>query len=114
MRGRLEDGDSLIQLKERPRVLIADDEEPIRKLLCTIMQDLGFEPLEAPTGEVALELLEQNSIDLLLLDIELPGIDGIQVLREAKIRDSGLPIVMITGHGSIPIAVKAIENGGEA
>jgi DNA-binding response OmpR family regulator len=77
------------------------------------MRDHGLTPLEASSGEDALQILEQNPIDLVLLDIELPGIDGLEMLRKAKLRDSGLPVIVITGRGSISIAVDALKRGAE-
>jgi len=95
----------------RGRILIVDDEEDIRRLLSRLMLEEGFEPSAAPDGETALDLIRRESPDVLLLDIRLPGMDGMEVLRRAKELDGDLPVIMITGHGIVKGAVEALRAG---
>jgi two-component system nitrogen regulation response regulator NtrX len=94
-----------------PVVLVVDDEEGIRESLSGIFEDEGCAILTSNSGEEALELLKEQSPDLILLDIWLPGIDGIKTLEEIKVLKPDLPVIMISGHGNIELAVKATRMG---
>jgi len=94
-----------------PVVLVVDDEEGIRETLSGIFEDEGCSIVTANSGEEALDLLKEQSPDLILLDIWLPGIDGIQTLEEIKALRPDLPVIMISGHGNIELAVKATRLG---
>jgi two-component system, NtrC family, nitrogen regulation response regulator NtrX len=94
-----------------PAVLIVDDEAKIIESLEGILSDDGFEVLHAFNGYEALKKVETESPDIVLLDIWMPGIDGIETLREIKKISPTLPVVMITGHGSIESAVDATKAG---
>ncbi|HVH06679.1 MAG TPA: sigma-54 dependent transcriptional regulator [Myxococcota bacterium] len=93
------------------RILIVDDEASIRRSLGGILSDEGFEPAEAPDGEAALERLREGAPDLVLLDIAMPGRDGVQILQEMQRGWPGLPVVMMSGHGTIETAVRATQLG---
>jgi two-component system nitrogen regulation response regulator NtrX len=93
------------------QILIIDDEEDIRFSLRGILEDDGHEVAEAESGEQGLELLGVDIPDMIFLDIWLPGMDGLAVL-DALTRDhEGLPVIMISGHGTIETAVKALKKG---
>lgn len=97
----------------RPRVLIVDDEPGIRDSLSGVLEDEGFETYTVSSGEDCLEELSRNSYEVVLLDIWLPGMDGIEVLEQ--IENAGDPerpvVVMISGHGNIETAVRATKVG---
>jgi two-component system nitrogen regulation response regulator NtrX len=92
-------------------VLIVDDEEGIRESLSGIFEDEGFDVFASSSGEEALRILKEQNPDLILLDVWLPGIDGIQTLNEVKKLKPDLPVIMISGHGNIELAVKATRMG---
>jgi two-component system nitrogen regulation response regulator NtrX len=92
-------------------VLIVDDEEGIRESLSGIFEDEGYDAITARSAEEALKVLKEHSIDLILLDVWLPGIDGIQALKEIKDIKPDIPVIMISGHGNIDLAVKATRMG---
>lgn len=94
-----------------PSILIVDDEAYIRKTLKDILNDEGFEVSIASNGYEALKSIEKNQPDLTLLDIWMPGIDGIETLKEIKKIAPEMPVVMITGHGTIDTAVSATKYG---
>ncbi|MEX1299244.1 MAG: sigma-54 dependent transcriptional regulator, partial [Desulfotignum sp.] len=94
-----------------PAVLIVDDETTIIESLSGILSDDGFEVIHAFNGYEALKKIETESPDIVLLDIWMPGIDGIETLREIKQKFPNIPVVMITGHGSIESAVDATKSG---
>lgn len=95
----------------KPLILVVDDEEGIREALSEILGDEGYQVITASTGEEALNILRKEPPDLVLLDIWLPGMDGIETLREIKNLRSDVPVIMISGHGTIEIAVKATKMG---
>ncbi len=94
-----------------PAVLIVDDETTIIETLEGILSDDGFEVIHAFNGYEALKKIESYSPDIVLLDIWMPGMDGIETLKEIKKIAPNLPVVMITGHGSIESAVDATKSG---
>ncbi|WP_022667292.1 sigma-54-dependent transcriptional regulator [Desulfospira joergensenii] len=94
-----------------PAVLIVDDETTIIESLEGILSDDGFEVMHAYNGYEALQKIEADSPDIVLLDIWMPGMDGIETLKEIKKSFPSLPVVMITGHGTIESAVDATKSG---
>jgi two-component system nitrogen regulation response regulator NtrX len=94
-----------------PTILAVDDEPTILKSLSGILSDEGFEVLTASNGYEALKIIDQESPDLVLLDIWMPGIDGIETLQEIKRTNPFLQVVIISGHGTIETAVKATKSG---
>ncbi len=92
-------------------ILIIDDEQSIRESLKGILQDEGFRTLFAESGEEGLALLKEESPDLVLLDIWLPGIDGLETLQNIRQDFPELLVIMMSGHGTIETAVKATKLG---
>jgi two-component system, NtrC family, nitrogen regulation response regulator NtrX len=95
------------------RILIVDDESSIRRSLSGLLADEGYDVATAADGDAALATLRSDAaeIDLVLLDIAMPGRDGMAVLEEARPRWPELPIVMMSGHGTIETAVRATRLG---
>ncbi len=93
------------------QILIIDDEANIRKSLADILQDEGFTVLVAENGEQGLDKLRAESIDLVLLDIWMPGCDGIDTLRQIREEFPEQIVIMMSGHGTIETAVKATRLG---
>jgi len=93
------------------KILIIDDEKNIRLTLRDILEDDGHLVVEAGTGEDGLALLRNESVDLVLLDIRLPGMDGIEVLKGIRVIDETLDVIMISGHATVGTAVDALRIG---
>ena len=93
------------------RILIVDDEASIVRSLEGILADEGFDVVQAHDGEAALELIQAQSYDLVLLDLWMPGIDGIQTLQRLKAMQTNVYIIVMSGHGNIETAVKATRLG---
>ncbi len=94
----------------REHILIVDDEAGIRESLTGILEDEGFETSTASSGEEALKNFSGHMPDLVMLDVWLPGMDGLETLN--KIREiSDVPVIIISGHGNIDMAVKACHGG---
>ena len=94
-----------------PRILIIDDEKAIRNTLRDILQYEKFEVDEAADGLEGLKKAEAGNFDLILCDIKMPKMDGIEVLSKLQEMNPDLPVVMISGHGTIETAVEAIKKG---
>ncbi|MCA8940957.1 MAG: sigma-54-dependent Fis family transcriptional regulator [Planctomycetes bacterium] len=95
----------------QPRILIVDDERAIREELAYALAYEGYATAEATDGEAALAELESGTFAAVLLDIKMPGIDGMEVLTRAKDRWPDLPVIMISAHGDIETAVVAVRQG---
>jgi DNA-binding NtrC family response regulator len=93
------------------KILIVDDEAAIRSALKEVLEYEGFSISEAPDGETALKMVMKESFDLIFCDIKMPKLDGLDFLSELKKEEINVPVVMITGHGTIDTAVEAIKRG---
>ena len=96
---------------DKPLILVVDDEPDIRELIKDILEDEGYQVSLAANGEEARTALVSQNPSLILLDIWMPDIDGISLLKEFKQQDSELTIVMMSGHGTIETAVEATRLG---
>src|ERR1700691_883775 len=92
-------------------ILIVDDESSIRESLRGILEDEGYQTDVSPSGEDCLELLRKTSFDLILLDVWLTGIDGLEVLEKIRETEDPPEVIMISGHGTIETAVRATKLG---
>jgi len=95
----------------RNRILIIDDEEVLQDVLTALLQREGFETLNARTGEEGLQILEREEVDLVLLDLMLPGIAGQEVLKHIRAEDPDQVVVVITAFSSIEGAIQAMREG---
>jgi DNA-binding NtrC family response regulator len=93
------------------RVLIVDDDRDISLLLSVLMKREGLTSMVAPDGETALEMVAVSKPGMLLVDVKMPGIDGMEVLKRIKETDPELPVVLITAYAEIPASVAAMRAG---
>jgi two-component system nitrogen regulation response regulator NtrX len=93
------------------RILIVDDEEGIRRTLRQILEDEGYTTEEAASGEEALQKVRERDFDVLLLDVWLPGMDGLKTLEALAGQGSDAEVLMISGHGTVETAVRALKLG---
>src|ERR1700739_2029976 len=94
-----------------PNVLIVDDEHGIRESLKGILEDEGYKPALAESAETCLETLKQRAFDAILLDVWLPGRDGLDALEKIREMEDPPEVIMISGHGTIETAVRATKLG---
>ncbi|MFY9911324.1 MAG: response regulator, partial [Candidatus Sulfotelmatobacter sp.] len=92
-------------------VLIIDDEAEIRESLQTLLELEGFAVETAASGEAGLQRIGEHPFDLVLLDLALPGRDGMEILGEIRAHESRLPVIMITAYGTVENAVRAMQSG---
>ena len=92
-------------------VLIVDDEKNYPPILSAVLEEEGFETLTANSGHEALEILKNSDIDLVLTDMKMPSMDGIELLEKIKAKDPDLPVIMMTAYGTVDKAVEAMQKG---
>ena len=92
-------------------ILIIDDEKSIRKTLTEILSYEGYKIDEASDGEEGLKKFKEKAYDLVLCDIKMPKLDGIEFLERARQINDEVPIIIISGHGNIETAVEAVKKG---
>lgn len=96
---------------KKPTVLVTDDEKSIRNSLRDILEFEDYKVMEAKNGKEVVEILKDTQIDLMLLDIKMKGMDGMEILSKLKQENHHFPVIMISGHGNIEIAVEATKRG---
>ncbi|MBU0988062.1 MAG: sigma-54 dependent transcriptional regulator [Proteobacteria bacterium] len=92
-------------------VLIVDDEKNYLPILSAVLEEEGFETLTANSGNNALDILKDSDVDLVLTDMKMPSMDGIELLDNIKTKDPQLPVIMMTAHGTVDKAVEAMQKG---
>ncbi|MDH3886528.1 MAG: sigma-54 dependent transcriptional regulator [Desulfobacterales bacterium] len=92
-------------------ILIVDDEKNYLTILSAVLEDEGFEVMTAPGGREALEVHKTSDLDLIVTDMKMPAMDGIELLENIKSVDPDLPIIMMTAHGTVDKAVEAMQKG---
>jgi two-component system nitrogen regulation response regulator NtrX len=92
-------------------ILVVDDEEQIRSTLRGVLSDEGFDVVEAENGRAALEVLRRQEPRLAIVDIWMPEVDGIELVQRMRTQSPAVPIIVISGHGTIETAVRVIRDG---
>jgi DNA-binding NtrC family response regulator len=90
-------------------VLVVDDDLAVGKVLTALLQQAGLGAVHEPSGEAALRRLESAPVDLVLTDLRMPGMDGMELLRRVARNWPDVPVVMLTAHGTIAAAVEAMK-----
>jgi two-component system response regulator PilR (NtrC family) len=97
--------------EKKKRVLVVDDEQDVREILDSVLKKLDYIPFVAEGGEQALEILRNNKIDVILSDLYMPGMDGIELLKRVRTLKKNIVFLIITAHPTIETAVDAIKKG---
>jgi DNA-binding NtrC family response regulator len=92
-------------------VLILDDEKRFTEELTEFLESSGFQAFEAHTGAQGLAILKKQSIDLLILDVRLPGVDGLDILKDVKVKYPNTEVIVVSGHGDMDTVIKAMRLG---
>src|ERR1700690_1190143 len=93
------------------RVLIVDDDRDLRRIVRDVLQDEGFSVAEAEDGFAALKEFSRQRPDAVLMDLNMPRINGIETMKEIRKIDTSVPVIMVTAFGDVPTAVEALKNG---
>ena len=94
---------------EHNKILVIDDEKPTLKMFRLFLDTYGFEIFTAESGEEGLEIFKREQPDLVLTDVKMPGMDGIEVLQAIKKLSSDTEVIVITGHGDMELAIRALN-----
>ena len=94
-----------------PNILVIDDEAPIRETLKEILEYENFEVTLAENGEKAWQIIQKNDFDVILCDVKMPGIDGVELLERVQALKPEIPMVMISGHGNVEMAIESTKKG---
>lgn len=97
--------------KVKQVILIVDDEEGLREGLSKLLESEGYAALSAESGEQALQILQQSHIDLVLTDMRMPGMDGIELLKKIRERHPNVGVIILTGYGQIESYIEAMNFG---
>ncbi len=98
-------------VSDRPRLLIVDDDPSLREFLEIFLAKEGYKVDSAETGQKALDMVKQGHYNLVITDVRMPGMDGVELLKQLKMLDAGLPVVLITAFASLDAAVDAMKEG---
>ncbi len=93
------------------QVFIIDDDEAVRDAMVLLMQSVGLQALAYPDAKAFLDAAHDEHPACLILDVRMPGMSGLQLAREAQVRRQAWPIIFVTGHGDVPMAVEAMREG---
>jgi YesN/AraC family two-component response regulator len=91
------------------KILLVDDEADIREVLNLSLSDLGYQIFEAENGDMALGIFKEVLPPIVLTDIKMPHMDGIELLQKVKLENPETEVIMITGHGDIDLAIKSLK-----
>lgn len=93
------------------KLYLIDDDPAVLRSLCALLSAHGFNALPFESAEVFLESFDPNEPGCILLDIKMPGLSGLQLQEKLKQQRSTMPVIILTGHGDVPVAVQAMKNG---
>ncbi|MEA3245333.1 MAG: response regulator, partial [Gemmatimonadota bacterium] len=97
--------------RDRARVLVVDDESGILETLQILLRNEGFEPVVADSGKAALEKIESVAPDIVLSDVRMPGVGGVEVLTAARAHDPNTPVILMTAQATLQSAMQAVNEG---
>ena len=98
---------------ERLLALVVDDDDVFRHRLCRALSQRNWEANDAASGEEALSVARERSPDLVIVDLKMPGIGGLELVPQLRAIDSSMTIIVLTGYGSIPTAISAMKRGAD-
>jgi DNA-binding NtrC family response regulator len=94
-----------------PKVLLVDDEEEFANLLARRLETRGIQVVAVSSGEEAVSLVDQRVFDVAVIDLSMPGIDGIETLKQIKAKRSDIEVLMLTGHATVAGGIEAMKQG---
>jgi DNA-binding NtrC family response regulator len=94
-----------------PLVLVVDDRADAREYVDDLLTPEGYEVIQAASGEEALQLIARHPVRLVITDLEMPGVDGMELLDRVRDQHRDLPVIIFTGHGRLAIGLRAIAHG---
>lgn len=104
----------LLRIMKRPRIVVVDDDKNFLRVISYRLRDLGFEVFETPSAEESISLVQQRRPDLAITDLRMPEMDGQELLDRLAALDPGLPVIILTAHGTTENAIEAKRAGAFA
>jgi two-component system response regulator HydG len=98
-------------IRKTPTVLVVEDDEENRAAMVKVLDSAEYKVLAADNGQEALDIIQDKNVDILVTDLRLPIMDGVELLKRTKAGEPDIEVIMITGHGTVEIAVEAIKEG---
>jgi two-component system response regulator HydG len=100
-----------MSIRKTPTVLVVEDDAESRAAMIKVLESVGYKTIEADNGQQGLDIILNESVDILVTDLRLPVMDGVELLKRAKAADQEIEVLLITGHGTVEVAVEAIKEG---
>ena len=98
-------------IRKTPTILLVEDDPENRSAMTKILQGAGYDVIEMDNGQAALDYIVENDVDIVVTDMRLPVMDGVELLKRAKAAHEEIEVVLVTGHGTVELAVEAIKEG---
>ena len=100
-----------MMIRKTPTILVVEDDPESRTAMLKVLEGAEYKTMEADNGQLALDLILEGEIDILVTDLRLPVMDGVELLKRAKAAEQEIEVILITGHGTVEVAVEAIKEG---
>src|SRR5215510_8027672 len=100
-----------MSIRKTPTILVVEDDAESRAAMVKVLQSVGYKTIEADNGQQAFDIIAQDGVDVLVTDLRLPVMDGVELLKRTKAIDHEIEVILITGHGTVEVAVEAIKEG---
>jgi two-component system response regulator HydG len=100
-----------MSIRKTPTILVVDDDPESRTAMVKVLESVGYKTMESDNGQQALDMILQDGVDILVTDLRLPVMDGVELLKRTKAADQEIEVILITGHGTVEVAVEAIKEG---
>jgi len=100
-----------MSIRKTPTILVVEDDAESRAAMVKVLQSVGYKTIEADNGQQAFDTIAQDGVDVLVTDLRLPVMDGVELLKRTKAIDQEIEVILITGHGTVEVAVEAIKEG---
>src|ERR1051325_2366342 len=98
-------------IRKTPTILVVEDDPESRTAMLKVLEGAEYKTIEADNGQQALDILSEENVDVLVTDLRLPVMDGVELLKRAKANSQEIEVILITGHGTVEVAVEAIKEG---
>src|SRR5262245_44183994 len=100
-----------MSIRKTPTILVVEDDTENRMAILKVLEGAGYVVRESDNGQQALDIINEDDIDILVTDLRLPIMDGVELLKRTKSVNQDIEVIVITGHGTVEIAVEAIKEG---
>src|SRR5688572_24766402 len=100
-----------MNIRKSPTILVVEDDVENRAAMVKVIEGAGYKVIEADNGQQGLDMMLGEDVDILVTDLRLPIMDGVELLKKTKAASQEVEVILITGHGTVEVAVEAIKEG---